>query len=485
MPNRPRFSLRSIRTRVTLLFVAVTTLVMAGFGAVNYATLKTSLESRLAADGEALAARLRMNLPGPLWNLDAKQIDRVLEAEMMSPDITANVIRNGATPVAGRSRDPGGKPVPTTAQTPGLADPAKVDLVFDNDGKASPVGEAEVQTSTARLDHALRAALWNVTLQTLVLNLVMVGAMTAALHLQIFKPLAGISGALERIAGGESNLHVELEVAGDNELSRIAAAFNGFIAKLRHTFDEVQVAATHVEQGASEIASGNEDLSVRTERQAARLQEVAASMTTLTDGVRRNAQLAGQLAGLTDSAAGAAHRSAEVMGQATSAMDRLTESSRRISDITSVIDSIAFQTNILALNAAVEAARAGEQGRGFAVVAAEVRTLAQRCATAAKEISELIGDSVTQVESGGQLIRETGVSVDTLVGVVEQVTGHIQEISQACQAQSRDIGVAEVSIREIDHMTSQNTALIEQTSAASNSLKEEAQSLGARMQQFA
>ncbi|HYP32621.1 MAG TPA: methyl-accepting chemotaxis protein, partial [Burkholderiaceae bacterium] len=237
---------------------------------------------------------------------------------------------------------------------------------------------------------------------------------------------------------------------------------------------QVRLSSDSIATGSSEIASGNADLSQRTEAQAGNLQQTAASMEQLTGSVRANADTAGVANQLATEASAAAGRGGVAVNRVVETMNEIAASSRKIGDIIGVIDGIAFQTNILALNAAVEAARAGEQGRGFAVVAGEVRSLAQRSAEAAKEIKALIGASVDRVESGSRLVNDAGTTMTEIVASVQRVTDIIGEISAASTEQSQGIVEVKGAIGEVDQMTQQNAALVEQSAAAAESLKDQA-----------
>jgi len=240
---------------------------------------------------------------------------------------------------------------------------------------------------------------------------------------------------------------------------------------------EVRNGTDSIGTSSIEIAAGNQDLSSRTEQQAASLEETASSMEELTSTVKNNADNARQANQLADAAASVAVKGGSVVSEVVGTMESINESSRRIVDIISVIDSIAFQTNILALNAAVEAARAGEQGRGFAVVASEVRNLAQRSAGAAKEIKELINDSVDKVNQGSKLVGEAGSTMEEIVASVQRVTDIISEITAASAEQS--VGIDEVykAIGQMDTVTQQNAALVEESAAAADSMRQQCTSL--------
>jgi methyl-accepting chemotaxis protein len=269
-----------------------------------------------------------------------------------------------------------------------------------------------------------------------------------------------------------------------DESGQLLEALGQMNQHLKEVVSQVRQGSEHIATGTSEIASGNNDLSRRTEQQACNLQETAASMEEIRSTVLNNAESSRQASDMASSASEAAARGGAAVEQIVKTMTQITESSRRIADIIGVIDGIAFQTNILALNAAVEAARAGEQGRGFAVVASEVRNLAQRSASAAQEIKTLIGASSASVAQGSKLVSDAGVTMTDVVTQVRQVAVLIGEISTATQEQSSGINQVGDAVSDLDRMTQQNVALVEESAAAAESLKDQAARLLASVSIF-
>ncbi len=296
-----------------------------------------------------------------------------------------------------------------------------------------------------------------------------------AITRSVTQPLHRAVSVAESVAGGD--LTVRAESQARDETGQLLRALDAMGRQLRGTVDQVRRGADGIALASSEIASGNIDLSSRTEQQASALQQTAASMEQMTATVRQNADSAALADQLARSASDMAVRGGEVVGNVVSTMGGIHSSSRKIVDIIGVIDSIAFQTNILALNAAVEAARAGEQGRGFAVVASEVRTLAQRSATAAREIKALIDDSVTQVDEGNRLVEEAGKVIGDVVAGVRRVTDIVGEISAASREQTQGLEQVNQAIAQMDQVTQQNAALVEEAAAATGSLEAQSSQL--------
>ena len=317
-------------------------------------------------------------------------------------------------------------------------------------------------------------------LYTLIVALLCAAATAGILILvvnQLTRPLRTLGRTMTDLSSGDADLRVKLEVKGTDELAIIGKGFNAFVEKIHAVLLQVQASADNVARASAEIAQGNNDLSARTEQQASSLEETAASVEELTGTVKENADHARQANQLAASASSVAQKSGEVVGKVIETMTSINDSSNKIVDIISVIDGIAFQTNILALNAAVEAARAGEQGRGFAVVATEVRNLAQRSAAAAKEIKLLIDDSVGKVAAGSKLVDEAGATMEQVVDSVRKVTAIMADISVATTEQSDGIAQVNQALAQMDGVTQQNAALVEEAAAAAESLQDQASHL--------
>ncbi|WP_416760568.1 methyl-accepting chemotaxis protein [Roseateles sp. So40a] len=298
----------------------------------------------------------------------------------------------------------------------------------------------------------------------------------------ISQPLKSLMAEAERIGEGDL-FHVEREYRAD-EIGDVQRALAAMKSALRKVIREVRASADGMQTASQEIASGNQDLSQRTEQTASNLQQAASSLSQLTGTVQQSADSARTANQLAGSAAEVAERGGAAVGDVVGTMAQIDASAKKINDIIGTIDGIAFQTNILALNAAVEAARAGEHGKGFAVVASEVRALAQRSASAAREIKALIGDSVTKVEVGSQQVRDAGATMTEIVASVQRVSDIIGEISASTVEQSQGIGSVNGSVAQLDQMTQQNAALVEESAAAAESLSEQARKLTALVGHF-
>ena len=347
-----------------------------------------------------------------------------------------------------------------------------------------PLQEVLGQLMQVQLDYAKaeydRAAASFQTIRALALTAVVLGILLAvlmggAMIRQISRSLDNAVQITDSVAQGD--LTVPIQARGKDEIAQLLGGLTTMRDNLAHVVSGVRGNAQGVASASAEIASGNNDLSIRTEQQASALQETAASMEELSSTVKQNADNARQANQLAMSASTVAGQGGDVVAEVVTTMKGINDSSKKIADIISVIDGIAFQTNILALNAAVEAARAGEQGRGFAVVAGEVRNLAQRSAEAAKEIKSLINASVERVEQGTLLVDKAGTTMTEVVGAIRRVTDIMGEISAASSEQSTGVSQVGEAVTQMDQVTQQNAALVEEMAAAASSLSHQAQAL--------
>lgn len=322
----------------------------------------------------------------------------------------------------------------------------------------------------------------NLTIGALLLGVLLSSTVGVLLVRGITIPLNQSIDIAHRVAGGD--LTCKIEVQSNNEIGQLLLALKNMNSSLAGIVHNVKSATGMIGVAAKEIAAGNNDLSSRTEQQAGSLEETASSMEELTSTVKQNSDNAHHANQLARSASEVAIKGGAVVSEVVSTMESINESAKKIVDIIGVIDGIAFQTNILALNAAVEAARAGEQGRGFAVVASEVRNLAQRSASAAKEIKGLIGDSVEKVSIGTRLVDQAGATMEEIVSSIKRVTDIMGEIASASQEQSAGIEQINQAVTQMDEMTQQNSALVEEASAAASALEEQAQNLASVISVF-
>jgi methyl-accepting chemotaxis protein-1 (serine sensor receptor) len=322
----------------------------------------------------------------------------------------------------------------------------------------------------------------NLSIALIVIGTLVGGCVAALLIRGIGASLAEAVRLARSVASGDLTQTVHIE--RNDEIGELLGALRVMNTSLADIVGEVRSGTDTIATASRQIAAGNQDLSARTEQQASSLEETAASMEELTSAVKHNADNARQANALAEAARGVAERGGAVIDDVVGTMGDISDASRRIAEIIGVIDGIAFQTNILALNAAVEAARAGEQGRGFAVVATEVRNLAQRSAGAAKEIKGLIESSVERVDTGGRLVGQAGATMREIVDSVRRVTDIMGEITSASAEQTAGIGQINVAVAQMDQVTQQNAALVEEAAAAAGAMHEQAQRLAAAVGVF-
>jgi methyl-accepting chemotaxis protein len=351
---------------------------------------------------------------------------------------------------------------------------AAIGKMVDYEKQRTQAGSAQI---TAALDGARL-----ISMACAVISTMLSIGLGVALTRSIVVPVRAAQKAADRIAAGD--LTGDCRAVGTDEAAQLVTSLGKMQEALKRIVREIRSSTEQIQVASTEVASGNQDLSARTEQTAGSLQQAASSMDELTSTIRHSADAATQAHGLANSASEIATRGGRVVSQVVSTMDEINASSKKISDIIGVIDSIAFQTNILALNAAVEAARAGEQGRGFAVVAGEVRSLAKRSAEAAKEIKTLIGASVDKIESGARLVQDAGSTMQEIVGAVRRVSEVLGEITTAASEQAGGIQLVNEAVNNVDQMTQQNAALVEESAAAAESMRDQAGKLAKTVEQF-
>ncbi len=387
----------------------------------------------------------------------ATEFDKALAAFMIDHDKMISMSRSGKK-AEGRALSAGSSAQSLTTITDNVNKLVKLNV----DGGDVASDEASKTYQSARLT----------SIVLLVLNIGIGMVLAVWVAKIVARPLQEAVSLARDVADGD--LTRDIDVKSNCETGQLMQALKDMTGNLQTLVSQVRSGTDTIATASSEIASGNQDLSSRTEQQASSLEETASSMEQLTSTVKQNADNARQANQLAQSASGIAQKGGDVVGQVVGTMASINESSRKIVDIISVIDGIAFQTNILALNAAVEAARAGEQGRGFAVVAGEVRNLAHRSAAAAKDIKLLISDSVEKVETGSALVNQAGETMNEIVTSITRVTDIMSEITSASVEQSAGIEQVNTAIVQMDQVTQQNAALVEEAAAAAESMQEQA-----------
>ncbi|MBZ5487626.1 HAMP domain-containing protein [Halomonas aquamarina] len=352
---------------------------------------------------------------------------------------------------------------------------------------ATPIAGTDWELGVALDEYEATVGL-RAIIHSALLTLAVILVLTAVLlSLWLKRSFAGLErarDALEDIASGEGDLTRRLPEQGRDEVGQISRAFNRFVDKMEHVLIDVRASSDAVHHAANEIASGGQDLSRRTDNTAASLQQTSASIEEITSTVQHTASSAQQASKLSQSASQVAGHGGEVMGNVVTTMEQITQASEKIGEIVTLMNSISFQTNLLALNASVEAARAGEHGRGFAVVAEEVRKLARRSSDAANDIQKLIEDSQGKVNSGTTLVRNAGETMEEIVSHIARVTDVLEEIEAATSEQSEGINQVNIAVADLDRMTQENAALVEESTTAAEQLKEQSGQLASVIGSF-
>ncbi len=440
-----------------------------------FANMETDLDGsqaeagvKLALAAEASYLKTEQQLSALLVELKASDAERALLAEVAAAaKVAIPAIREAIQQGSNRETEAAILTLINQVRPEETKMRAKVEALVVLQQKLT----SEANAAVASLEQ--RAQLISAVL--VVFALLLGGLISWQITRSVTQPIGRAVVVAERIARGD--LSSEIEIRIHDETGRLLEAIRAMQARLRALVGGIREASDSIQVASHEVAAGNQDLSHRTEQTAASLQQTAQSMDQLTSTVRHSAESARQANGLADSAATVAARGGTVVAEVVSTMNEIHTSSRKIADIISVIDGIAFQTNILALNAAVEAARAGEQGRGFAVVASEVRSLAGRSAQAAKEIKDLIGANVARVERGTKLVADAGHTMTDIVSSVSKVNDTIADITASASRQSEGINDINLAIAALDQMTQQNSALVEESAAAAESLSDQASRL--------
>lgn len=425
------------------------------------------------------------------FNQLAKQMDEAIQGRVLIVEADGKIVGNadqlgkaaGLKNLADMSESPMAQAV--KGMLAGYQAGQSSEQEYDNDGESHTVMLQAIKGSPWIIAVDLPTSLLTQQTSTIMARLSMVQIPMALLLLgvlvlfirSLMSRLADLNKNISRLSAGGADLTQRLEPTSSPEFNAIIDSFNGVIAYLQTMLRQVGDSARAISCASQQISTGNQDLSARTEDQASSIEQTAASMEELTSTVRQNADNAAHANQLAHDASQVAERGGEVVKQVVATMNTIQASSGKVVDIISVIDSIAFQTNILALNAAVEAARAGEQGRGFAVVAQEVRNLAQRSAQSAREIKQLIETSVSNIDVGTELVTEAGATMEELLQGVRNVTTLMSEIMSSSREQSAGIDQVNIAINQLDSTTQQNAALVQQVSAASHSMAGQTQQL--------
>ncbi|MCK1967095.1 methyl-accepting chemotaxis protein [Franconibacter sp. IITDAS19] len=451
---------------------------------------RTNCAMAITKDGEPWGVAT-IDVTLGFFNQLAKQMDEAIQGRVLIVEADGKIVGNadqiGKTASLKNLSEMGANPMAQTvkAMLNGYQAGQSGEQEYDNEGESHTVMLQAIKGSpwiiavdlpTSLLTQQTSTIMGRLSMVQIPMALLLLGVLVLFIR-SLMRRLADLNHNISRLSAGGADLTQRLEPTSSPEFNAIIDSFNGVIAYLQTMLRQVGDSARAISSASQQISTGNQDLSARTEDQASSIEETAASMEELTSTVRQNADNAAHANKLAHEASQVAERGGEVVKQVVTTMSSIQASSGKVVDIISVIDSIAFQTNILALNAAVEAARAGEQGRGFAVVAQEVRNLAQRSAQSAREIKQLIETSVSNIDVGTELVTEAGATMEELLQGVRNVTTLMGEIMSSSREQSAGIEQVNIAINQLDSTTQQNAALVQEVSAASHSMTEQTQQL--------